>query len=165
MPPQRRPRAKAAPTAFQRAVYAACRRIPAGRVATYGELARAVGQGCARSVGAALRDNPYAFSQYAAPLAEPAAVPCHRVVAASLALHGFNGVTALDSPELARKAALLEAEGVAVVRTATALRVGAGFSTWAGPVGSPLTRGRGRQIADPTAALYRFPAAGAVAPG
>jgi methylated-DNA-[protein]-cysteine S-methyltransferase len=37
-------------------------------------------------------------------------VPCHRVVRADGSLGGFNGET--DGPELARKRAMLEAEGV-----------------------------------------------------
>ncbi|MEO0016922.1 MAG: hypothetical protein RLZZ522_205, partial [Verrucomicrobiota bacterium] len=37
-------------------------------------------------------------------------VPCHRVVRADGSLGGFNGET--DGPELARKRAMLQAEGV-----------------------------------------------------
>ena len=52
------------PTPFEEQVYAACRRIPPGRVASYGVLAASLGPGvgCARSVGAAMRRNPYAPS-------------------------------------------------------------------------------------------------------
>ena len=52
------------PTSFEEQVYAACRRIPPGRVASYGVLAASLGKGvgCARSVGAAMRRNPYAPS-------------------------------------------------------------------------------------------------------
>ncbi len=87
-------------TPFRQAVYAALCRVPPGRVVTYGALARAVGCGSARAVGQALRHNPLAPQ-----------VPCHRVVAADGRLGGFNGCTA--GPELRRKRALLEAEGVA----------------------------------------------------
>ncbi len=87
------------PTAFQMRVYAATRQIPRGRVTTYGELARQIGCRSARAVGQALRVNPYAPE-----------VPCHRVVAADGSLGGFFGSRAEE--ELARKRALLEAEGV-----------------------------------------------------
>ena len=51
-----------------------------GATATYGEIARTIGApGAARAVGAALGSNPY-----------PIIVPCHRVLAADGALHGFS---------------------------------------------------------------------------
>ena len=56
--------------AFNDAVYGVVRQIPAGRVATYGQVARMVGRPRnARFVGFALHVNP-----------EPGIVPCHRVV-------------------------------------------------------------------------------------
>jgi len=65
---------------FRRAVYAATRAIGPGETATYGEVARTIGQpGAARAVGAALGANPF-----------PIVVPCHRVLAADGALHGFS---------------------------------------------------------------------------
>jgi methylated-DNA-[protein]-cysteine S-methyltransferase len=65
---------------FRRAVYAATREIAAGSTASYGEIARAIGEsGSAREVGAALGANPF-----------PIVVPCHRVLAADGALHGFS---------------------------------------------------------------------------
>src|ERR687887_2153154 len=63
---------------FRRRVYAATRAIGPGETATYGEIARAIGDpGAARAVGAALGSNPF-----------PIIVPCHRVLAADGALHG-----------------------------------------------------------------------------
>ena len=51
-------------------VYEAVRRIPCGRVATYGQIARLCGNARAsRAVGYALHVNP-----------APGAIPCHRVV-------------------------------------------------------------------------------------
>ncbi len=51
-------------------VYDVVRRIPLGKVATYGQIARIVGEPrAARQVGWALHVNP-----------EPFVVPCHRVV-------------------------------------------------------------------------------------
>jgi methylated-DNA-[protein]-cysteine S-methyltransferase len=65
---------------FRRRVYAATRQIGPGATATYGEIARAIGDGgAARAVGAALGANPF-----------PVIVPCHRVLAATGALHGFS---------------------------------------------------------------------------
>jgi methylated-DNA-[protein]-cysteine S-methyltransferase len=65
---------------FARRVYAATRAIGPGETATYGEIARAIGEpGAARAVGAALGRNPF-----------PIVVPCHRVLAADGALHGFS---------------------------------------------------------------------------
>lgn len=57
---------------FER-VYLVVRRIPAGKVATYGEIARTVGT-TARVVGFALHVNPYSDDKKAD------FVPCHRVV-------------------------------------------------------------------------------------
>lgn len=65
---------------FRRRVYAATRAIGPGETATYGEIARAIGEpGAARAVGAALGRNPFSII-----------VPCHRVLAADGALHGFS---------------------------------------------------------------------------
>jgi len=57
---------------FAEKVYDAVKRIPRGRVATYGQIAEIIGcPGGARAVGNALHVNPFA-----------PVVPCHRVVAA-----------------------------------------------------------------------------------
>ena len=86
-------------TPFQARVYAALCRVPAGRVTSYRELARAVGCASAQAVGQALRRNPFAPD-----------VPCHRVIAADGTTGGFNGRR--GGPELERKRRLLAAEGV-----------------------------------------------------
>lgn len=91
-----------APTEFEKRVYSLCRSIPEGRVATYGEMARALGSS-ARAVGGALRKNPFA-----------PVVPCHRVIASDLTLGGFSGVWQAGTPELVRKEALLRSEGVPI---------------------------------------------------
>jgi len=66
-------------TPFQRKVYAATRAIPWGKVATYGQIAKAIGNPRAqRAVGQALHRNPVAI-----------VVPCHRVVASD-GLGGFG---------------------------------------------------------------------------
>jgi methylated-DNA-[protein]-cysteine S-methyltransferase len=83
-------------TPFQREVYAVCRELPAGQVATYGTLARHMGRGpgSARAVGGAMSRNPVLL-----------VVPCHRVVG-STGLVGFTAPGGLDT-----KATLLELEG------------------------------------------------------
>jgi methylated-DNA-[protein]-cysteine S-methyltransferase len=64
---------------FDRRVYEAARRIPPGRVLTYGEIASRLGIDNARAIGQALGRNPFAII-----------VPCHRVVAAGGKLGGFS---------------------------------------------------------------------------
>ena len=66
------------------AIWRAVRSVPAGRVATYGEIAEQVGDGCtARQVGAALRRSPKSLR-----------LPWHRIIAAGgrIALPGEAGV-------------------------------------------------------------------------
>ena len=87
------------PTEFEQLVYAMLRRIPCGRVMTYGGLAKALGAGSGRAVGQALRRNPDAPE-----------VPCHRVIRSDLSIGGYAGRTAGE--KLRRKRGLLEAEGV-----------------------------------------------------
>jgi methylated-DNA-[protein]-cysteine S-methyltransferase len=66
--------------AFRRRVYAVTREIEPGSTTSYGEVARAIGDPrAAREVGVALAQNPF-----------PIIVPCHRVLSASGALHGFS---------------------------------------------------------------------------
>ena len=87
---------------FASRVYGAVAGIPAGRVATYGGVAEAIGCASARAVGQALRRNPYAPK-----------VPCHRVIASDLRLGGFQGCRA--GAALRRKERLLVVEGVRFV--------------------------------------------------
>ncbi len=80
-------------TAFERRVWSALQRIPAGACATYGELAAMIGApGAARAVARACATNPLAV-----------VVPCHRVVPAA-------GGTGRYRWGAERKAALLKAE-------------------------------------------------------
>ena len=84
---------------FYNKVYDAVKRIPAGRVATYGQIAAMCGSPRAsRIVGGALHRNP-----------EPIITPCHRVV------NRFGGLApafAFGGQQVQKE--LLEAEGVAV---------------------------------------------------
>jgi len=87
---------------FARKVYDAVADIPAGRVSTYGRVAKHIGSASARAVGQALRVNPYAPE-----------VPCHRVIASDLRIGGFQG--SLTGVALKRKYDLLAAEDVRFV--------------------------------------------------
>ena len=68
-------------TSFQRRVLGATRRVPRGRVVSYGEIARRIGQPKAcRAVGQALGQNPI-----------PIVIPCHRVISGGGRLGGYTG--------------------------------------------------------------------------
>lgn len=83
---------------FRARVYELVARIPPGKVATYGQIAKLVGApGAARAVGVCMRTNT-----------DTKNVPCHRVVGSGGKLTGYaygNGI--------ATKRALLKEEGVA----------------------------------------------------
>lgn len=81
---------------FRQRVLAAVRRIPPGRVATYGDVAAAAGAPrAARAVGNIMKG------------CRAPGVPCHRVIAAGGRLGGYGGSEGM-------KRALLLAEGVIV---------------------------------------------------
>jgi methylated-DNA-[protein]-cysteine S-methyltransferase len=83
-------------TPFQRSVLTTARRIPAGTVWTYGQVAQTIGKPRAsRAVGQALGRNPM-----------PIVIPCHRVVASDGGLGGYSG-----GGGLASKRWLLRLEG------------------------------------------------------
>jgi len=93
---------------FFRRVYRVVRRIPAGRVATYGQVAALAGTPrAARAVGWALR---------ALDAAKAARVPWHRVVNAAGAISPRLGL----SPEIQRQR--LRAEGVRFLKGHVDLR-------------------------------------------
>jgi AraC family transcriptional regulator of adaptative response/methylated-DNA-[protein]-cysteine methyltransferase len=82
-------------TAFQMRVWQRLREIPAGRTASYAEVARSIGlpRG-ARAVALACAANPVAV-----------AVPCHRVVRSDGSLCGYRWGVARKRALLAREAA------------------------------------------------------------
>jgi O-6-methylguanine DNA methyltransferase len=83
---------------FTRRVLHVLRRIPPGRVVTYGDVARLAGRpGAARAVGQIMRR------------ADEPGLPYHRVIAAGGRIGGFG-----RQPEV--KAALLMAEGLTIRR-------------------------------------------------
>ncbi len=84
-------------SAFQKRVYRAALKIKSGQTATYGDLARAIGETPAvgRAVGNALGKNPW-----------PLLVPCHRFVGANGKMTGFSAPGGIDT-----KLQLLSIEG------------------------------------------------------
>lgn len=81
-------------------IYEAVKKIPKGRVATYGQIAELAGdKKMARAVGNALHKNP-----------NPEEIPCFRVVNAKGELSGSFAFGGLDE-----QARLLEADGIRVV--------------------------------------------------
>ncbi|ATY61252.1 methylated-DNA-cysteine [Cordyceps militaris] len=66
-------------TPFQQRVFHLLQQIPAGRVTTYGSMARAL-RTSPRAVGNALRNNVFAPR-----------IPCHRCVAATGYVNGYDG--------------------------------------------------------------------------
>jgi O-6-methylguanine DNA methyltransferase len=84
---------------FRSRVLATVRRIPVGRVATYGDIALLAGFPRAwRAVGTVMRE------------CRDPGVPCHRVIGAAGALGGYGG-------SLQLKRELLRAEGLEVTPT------------------------------------------------
>ncbi|MFD5175339.1 methylated-DNA--[protein]-cysteine S-methyltransferase [Nocardia sp. NPDC058379] len=80
---------------FYRGVYAVTRDIDPGHTLSYGDIAIRLGApGSAQAVGQALGRNPI-----------PLIIPCHRVLAADHALHGFSAPGGIGT-----KARLLEIE-------------------------------------------------------
>lgn len=78
-------------------VYTTIKKIPKGKVATYGQIARLVGSPkAARAIGLFMRTNP-----------DAPRTPCHRVVASDGDLTGYAGTGGI-----AMKKKMLRAEGV-----------------------------------------------------
>lgn len=80
---------------FQEKVLILTKKIPRGRVATYGEIARILKTG-PRAVGNALHKNPCLVK-----------IPCHRVVKSDGSLGGYAG-------GIRKKVRLLRKEGIMV---------------------------------------------------
>ncbi|MBU1146079.1 MGMT family protein [Patescibacteria group bacterium] len=82
-------------TPFERRVLILVKKIPRGKVVTYGEIARILKTG-PRTIGNALHKNFYLVK-----------IPCHRVVRADGSLGGYVG-------GLKRKIRLLRREGIKI---------------------------------------------------
>ena len=81
---------------FAEQVYKVCKRIPKGKVSTYGNIAKVLHSNAYRAVGTALNKNPYAPR-----------VPCHRVVNSDRRVGGF-------AHGQKKKIALLKKEGIII---------------------------------------------------
>lgn len=90
---------------FQRRVLDGCRKIPYGRVISYGDLAKKIGTPrAARAVGTALAKNPF-----------PIVIPCHRVIKGNGLPGKFGGGEEL-------KKDLLKLEGVRFYENSRVMR-------------------------------------------
>ncbi|MFX1298841.1 MAG: MGMT family protein [Promethearchaeota archaeon] len=84
-------------TAFQKKVLELTKKIPAGKVGTYGLLAKILGDvNLSRAVGNALNKNPF-----------PIIIPCHRVVKSNGHIGGF-------AKGIEEKVKLLKEEGITI---------------------------------------------------
>lgn len=86
---------------FDERVWNLLKRIPKGKVTTYGLIAKKLNTKAYRAVGNACRKNPYAPR-----------VPCHRVVRSDGGIGGFGGKTSGKTVE--KKIRLLRKENVEV---------------------------------------------------
>jgi O-6-methylguanine DNA methyltransferase len=92
-------------TPFRKETLSLLCQIPRGRYSTYGALSdhisRTSHKTCARAIGSAMRNNPFAPE-----------VPCHRILAGDGSLGGFHGDWGEEGKFAGRKRELLKAEGV-----------------------------------------------------
>lgn len=88
---------------FNERIYNLLKRVPKGKVTTYRILAEAAGTKAYRTVGQAMRCNPFS------PI-----VPCHRVVKSDGSIGGFSGNLNPKSKEVKRKIKMLKKEGIKI---------------------------------------------------
>ena len=81
---------------FNEHCYDILRKVPKGKVTTYGDIAHAIKTKAYRAVGSAMNKNPYAPK-----------VPCHRVVQSNGNIGGFASGTK-------KKIQMLKKEGVEI---------------------------------------------------
>ncbi len=82
---------------FDERCYQVLRKVPRGKVTTYGEIARALKSKAYRAVGNAMNKNPYSPE-----------VPCHRVVRSDGSVGGFAHGTE-------KKSEMLRKEGIEII--------------------------------------------------
>ena|SRR3989338_1784817 len=82
---------------FNERVWSACKKIPKGKVSTYSQIAKAIGNSkSSRAVGNALNKNPFAPK-----------VPCHRVIKSNGEIGGFASGSS-------KKISLLKKDGIQI---------------------------------------------------
>ncbi len=81
---------------FNEKCYAVLRKVPKGKVTTYGEIAKRLDCNAYRAVGNAMNKNPYSPK-----------VPCHRVVKSNGEVGGFASGTK-------KKIEMLKKEGIEI---------------------------------------------------
>lgn len=82
---------------FQEQVYKVVRKIPAGKVLTYKQVAERVGRpGASRAVGTILAHN------------RDKEVPCHRVIRSDGKIGKYNGLQGSDKAKLLKKEGYLK---------------------------------------------------------
>jgi len=86
-------------TEFQKKVYSLTKKIPKGKVTTYGIIAKKL-KSSPRAVGQALKCNPYAPK-----------VPCHRVIKSDGSIGGYSGS---DPKNIRKKVRMLRKESVII---------------------------------------------------
>lgn len=77
------------------------RKVPRGKVTTYGALARATGSS-PRAIGSVMRSNP-----------RPDLYPCYKVVASDGSIGGYAGC--VKGKKIAEKISLLKKDGIKIV--------------------------------------------------
>lgn len=77
------------------------RKIPKGRVTTYGALARATGSS-PRAIGSVMRSNP-----------RPDLYPCYKVIASGGGIGGYAGC--VKGKQIQKKITLLRKDGIKIV--------------------------------------------------
>lgn len=87
-------------TPFQKKVYSLLKKVPKGKVTTYGALAKKL-KSSPRAIGQAMRANPFAPR-----------VPCHRVIKSDGNIGGFRG--RIKGKAISEKIRLLRKEGVKI---------------------------------------------------
>lgn len=85
---------------FNERCYEILKKVPKGKVTTYGEIARRLKTKAYRAVGNAMNKNPYSFI-------DKGNVPCHRVVGSDGSLTGF-------AHGLKKKTEMLKKEGIEI---------------------------------------------------
>lgn len=85
---------------FSEKVYRLTKRIPRGRVSTYGEVARALNTKAYRAVGNALKNNKH-----------PDIIPCFKIVKSNGEVGGYSGS---DPKNIKKKIQKLKSNGIKV---------------------------------------------------